>query len=202
MSCRVASWDRVPSSPGHVARIWATVAKGGRSQTRPSVESIGGSAAARNQHRLDAQVDGLRQGFGFQTRSWPIFENDRWEGGSVGRELIQRVSRFLPGGVSHGMGKPALTAMTLVPKAKSTSVFLLEEVKKEVEHNEVVFLELGLIGRFIGRWPSLGDLHKWISVNWETLVEDYVQIYPHARGLFVVVFQSVVDRNKVLGSGH
>ncbi|GLJ23165.1 hypothetical protein SUGI_0437410 [Cryptomeria japonica] len=100
------------------------------------------------------------------------------------------------------MGNPTLVAMALVPTAKSTSVFLSEEVEKEVEHNEVVFSELGLIGRFIGRWPSLGDLHKWISVNWEPLVEDYVQIYPHARGFFVVVFQSVADRNKVLGSGH
>ncbi|XP_059066201.1 uncharacterized protein LOC131857545 [Cryptomeria japonica] len=100
------------------------------------------------------------------------------------------------------MGNPTCAATTLVPTAKSTYVILSEEVEKEVEHNEVVFSELGLIGRFVGRWLSLGDLHKWISVNCEPLVEDYVQMYPHARGFFVVVFQSVADRNKVLGSGH
>ncbi|GLJ23609.1 hypothetical protein SUGI_0447100 [Cryptomeria japonica] len=85
---------------------------------------------------------------------------------------------------------------------KSSFVILSEEVEKEVEHNEVVFSELGLIGRFIGKWPSLGQLYKWISVNWEPLLEDYVQIYPHARGFFVVVFQSVADKNKVLGGGQ
>ncbi|GLJ44338.1 hypothetical protein SUGI_0928590 [Cryptomeria japonica] len=86
--------------------------------------------------------------------------------------------------------------------AKSASVILSEEVEKEFVHNEVVFSELGLIGRFIGRWSSLGELHKWISDNWEPLVEDYVQIYPHARGFFVVVSQSVADRNKVCGGGQ
>ncbi|GLJ31181.1 hypothetical protein SUGI_0624820 [Cryptomeria japonica] len=79
---------------------------------------------------------------------------DRWEGGSVGRELIHRVSRSPPGGVSHGMGNSALVATTLVPTTKSTSVFLSEE------------------------------------------------IYLHARDFFVVAFQSVADRNKVLGDGH
>ncbi|GLJ37479.1 hypothetical protein SUGI_0761470 [Cryptomeria japonica] len=100
------------------------------------------------------------------------------------------------------MGKTTLVAMALIPTAKSTTVFLSEEVGKEVEHNEEVFSKLGLIGHFNGRWLSLGDLHKWISINWEPLVEDYVQIYPHAHGFFIVVFQSVADKNKVLGDGH
>ncbi|GLJ04798.1 hypothetical protein SUGI_0003690 [Cryptomeria japonica] len=147
------------------------MAKGGRSQTQLGVEETGVSAAAQNQHHFDAQVDGLHQGFGLQTHSRPISKNDRWEGGCVGRELIQRVSRLPSGGVSHGKGKPALVATALVPMTKSTSIFLSEEVEKEVEHNEDVFSELGLI-------------------------------YPHARGFFVVVFQSVADKNKVLGGGH
>ncbi|GLJ16371.1 hypothetical protein SUGI_0277530 [Cryptomeria japonica] len=83
--------------------------------------------------------------------------------------------RYLSGGVFHGRGNLASASMDLVPTTKSTSVILSEEVEKEVEHNEGVFLELGL---------------------------DYVQIYPHAQGFFVVVFQSVADRNKVLGGGQ
>lgn len=123
-------------------------------------------------------------------------------GGSKRRALVQRDYHQPPRGVSHSTGNPALAATTLVPTAKSAFVILSEEVEKEVEHNEVVFSELGLIGCFIDRWPSLGELHKWISVNWEPLVEDFVQIYPHARGFFVVVFQSMADRNKVLSGGQ
>ncbi|GLJ05091.1 hypothetical protein SUGI_0010790 [Cryptomeria japonica] len=129
-------------------------------------------------------------------------ENVRWEGGCVGRALIQQDSSHPSDSVFYGRGNLAIVATTLVPTAKSTSIVLSKEVEKEVEHNEGFFLELGLIGRFVGRWSSLGDLHKWISVHWEPSVEDYVQIYPHARGFFVVVFQSVADRNKVLGGGQ
>ncbi|GLJ52728.1 hypothetical protein SUGI_1122640 [Cryptomeria japonica] len=112
--------------------------------------------------------------------------------------LVQRDYHLPSGGVYHGMGNPAIDVANLVPTTKSTFVILLEEF----DHNEVVFSELGLIGHFTGRWSSLGDLHKWILVNWEPLVEDYVQICPHARGFFIVVFQSVADRNKALGGGH
>ncbi|GLJ16540.1 hypothetical protein SUGI_0282920 [Cryptomeria japonica] len=74
--------------------------------------------------------------------------------------------------------------------AKPTIVTLSEEVEKEVAHNELVFAALGLIGHFRGVWPSLGDLYKWISNHWEPSVDDSVQIYPHARGFFVVVFSN------------
>ncbi|GLJ15193.1 hypothetical protein SUGI_0248390 [Cryptomeria japonica] len=96
------------------------------------------------------------------------------------------------------MGNPTLVATAFVPSTKSTSIFLSEEVEKEVEHNEVVSSNLGLIGHFIGRWMNLGDLHKWISVNWEPLVEDCPQVYPHAHGFFVVVFQSWEDKHVLM----
>ncbi|GLJ42524.1 hypothetical protein SUGI_0881580 [Cryptomeria japonica] len=202
MLLRVAPWARVSSSLPREAQSWASVAKGGRFHSRFRVESTGGFVVTLNQDRFAARDEGFRQGFGFHSRSWPIPENARWVGGSDRLALVQRDYRQTSGGVSRSMGNPTLTAMTLVPMAKSASFILSEEVEKEVKHNEVVFSELGLIGRFLGRWPSLGEMHKWISVNWEPLVEDYVQIYPHAHGFFVVVFQSVADKNKVLGSGQ
>ncbi|GLJ09397.1 hypothetical protein SUGI_0108570 [Cryptomeria japonica] len=176
------------------------MAKGGSFRSRLGVESTRGSAIARNRD-FEAQDDGVRQGLGFHSHSRPILENARWVGGSDRSALVQRDYRLPPGGVSHGTGNPTLVATTLVPTTTSISIFLSEEVEKEVKQNEVVFSELGLIGRFRGKWTSLGDLHKWISVNWEPLVEEYVQIYPHAHGFFVVVFQSVADRNKILGGG-
>ncbi|XP_059071741.1 uncharacterized protein LOC131038386 [Cryptomeria japonica] len=83
--------------------------------------------------------------------------------------------------------------------AKPNTISLLEAVEKEVVHNELVFSALGLIGRFRGVWPSLSALHKWIVDHWEPIVDDSVQIYLHARGFFVLVFQTMEDRNKILG---
>ncbi|GLJ12571.1 hypothetical protein SUGI_0193660 [Cryptomeria japonica] len=82
--------------------------------------------------------------------------------------------------------------------AKPNTISLLEAVEKEVVHNELVFSALGLIGRFRGVWPSLSALHKWIVDHWEPIVDDSVQIYLHARGFFVLVFQTMEDRNKIL----
>ncbi|GLJ55949.1 hypothetical protein SUGI_1201090 [Cryptomeria japonica] len=64
--------------------------------------------------------------------SQPIVENVRWEGGCVGRVLIQQDSSHPLGGVFHGRGNPTNVAMALVPTAKSTSVVLLEEADGQV----------------------------------------------------------------------
>ncbi|GLJ24884.1 hypothetical protein SUGI_0475970 [Cryptomeria japonica] len=82
--------------------------------------------------------------------------------------------------------------------AKPIIVNKTEEVEKEVDHNERVFSRLGLIGCFRGLWPSLGDLHKWISAHWEPILDGCVQIYPHSQGFFVVVFENEKDRDKLL----
>ncbi|GLJ49483.1 hypothetical protein SUGI_1048470 [Cryptomeria japonica] len=59
------------------------------------------------------------------------------------------------------------------------------ETAKEVYENEQYFAKLWLIGRFQGLWPSLGELHKWISETWGLVLEGNLQIYPGARGFFV-----------------
>lgn len=94
---------------------------------------------------------------------------------------------------------PSTAALVSMAKPVTVSLSLSGDIEMEVEHNERVFAGLGLIGRFQEHWPSLGDLHKWISEHWEPIVAECVQIYPHARGFFVVVFQNEVDRNKILG---
>ncbi|GLJ50850.1 hypothetical protein SUGI_1083210 [Cryptomeria japonica] len=52
---------------------------------------------------------------------------------------------------------------------------------------------------------ALVPMTKSTSVVLSEEVEKEVEhneIYPHARGFFIVVFQSVADRNKVLGGGQ
>ncbi|GLJ32358.1 hypothetical protein SUGI_0651190 [Cryptomeria japonica] len=99
----------------------------------------------------------------------------------------------------HGQEKLGPSTLNLAPVSKLFIVSLTKEIEKEVDHNERILSDLGLIGCFKGLWPSLGDLYKWISTHWESIMDDCMQIYPHARGFFVVVFQNEEDRNKVLG---
>lgn len=77
-----------------------------------------------------------------------------------------------------------------------------EELEQEVLFNERFFSGLGLIGRLKGFWPSLIDLHQWISHQWEGLLEGVVQIYPMARGFFIMVFEKAQDRKKILCDYH
>ncbi|GLJ21909.1 hypothetical protein SUGI_0409690 [Cryptomeria japonica] len=58
--------------------------------------------------------------------------------------------------------------------AVRTTVNLDAKTAKEVYENEQYFVELGLIGRFQGLWPSLG-----------------------ARGFFMVIFDNLEDRKKI-----
>lgn len=81
---------------------------------------------------------------------------------------------------------------------KSICVELAGGVEEEVEHNDKVFFGLGLIKNLRVIWTSLRDLHKYIFENWELIVDGCVQIYPCARGFFVVVSRNVKDINKVL----
>ena len=83
-------------------------------------------------------------------------------------------------------------------KEGGLSVVLDMEAEEEVKQNVSIFSELGLIGRFCGIWPSLSELHSWISENWGPLITGNVQIYPAAKGFFIVVFGNIEDKKMVL----
>lgn len=69
----------------------------------------------------------------------------------------------------------------------SIIVNLAEELEKEVDHNERVFSGLGLIGHFTGLWPSLCDLHTWIFVHWEPILEVLFR-FPACSRIFCCCF--------------
>ncbi|GLJ49539.1 hypothetical protein SUGI_1050470 [Cryptomeria japonica] len=69
----------------------------------------------------------------------------------------------------------------------------------EIIHTSSVFEAHGLICRFRGFWPSLPQLHTWISESWESIIKGSVNIFPSAKGFFIVKFEYVEDRLKILG---
>ena len=52
------------------------------------------------------------------------------------------------------------------------------------------FSESALICRFNGFWPRLIALHNWISEVWKPIISDEINIYPCARGFFIVDFEN------------
>ncbi len=60
------------------------------------------------------------------------------------------------------------------------------------------FSSLAAIFHFRGFWPSLSNLHAWISKQWVPLLAVGVQIFPMAKGFFIVKFDCIEDRRAIL----
>ncbi|GLJ29159.1 hypothetical protein SUGI_0574920 [Cryptomeria japonica] len=190
----VAPWVRVPAGHGGFPSdrgntSWASVVKRGDGRER-SQGRLGSPNKRQGFRELASNAyDSRMSSFGPHTRPHAMPEQ---RVGSLPSRWRSPNKRDIWGPSTSNAIAPAMP----------TSISLSEAVEKEVDHNELVFSILGLIGCFRGFWPSLGVLHKWISDHWEPIVDDSVQIYPHARGFFVVVFQTVEDRNKILGGSQ
>ena len=63
------------------------------------------------------------------------------------------------------------------------------------------FSESALICLFIGFLPQLTALHNLISKVWKPVISDEIDIYPCARGFFIVDFENPESRQRILDSG-
>jgi hypothetical protein len=61
--------------------------------------------------------------------------------------------------------------------------------------------ERGLIGTFIGLWPSPKAVDAWVQRNWRSLAKEGIRSYLVGKGFFVFVFDSVDDRNLIFRNG-
>eukprot|EP00253_Pinus_taeda_P007342 PITA_07342 len=61
--------------------------------------------------------------------------------------------------------------------------------------------EKGLIGQFIGLWPSPKSMEDWTQRNWQPLIKNGVKSYFVGKGYFVFVFESSEDRNLIFRNG-
>ena len=104
-------------------------------------------------------------------------------------------------------GRPAICdyggqIVCVVPMAASNRRIVLEdEIVDEKSTYVDDFSSTATIFHFKGFWPSLSDLHAWIFRVWEPFILGTTQIYPMARGFFIVKFDSIEDRNAILWHG-
>jgi hypothetical protein len=65
----------------------------------------------------------------------------------------------------------------------------------------VVLAQKGLVGHFMGLWPSTKTTYDWIQRNWRPNLEHGVTCYPVGRGFFVFEFISEEDRDLIFRNG-
>jgi hypothetical protein len=61
--------------------------------------------------------------------------------------------------------------------------------------------EHGLVGQFMGIWPSTRSTDNWIQQNWRPLITNSVTCYAVGRGYFIFEFISQEDRDLIFRNG-
>jgi hypothetical protein len=61
--------------------------------------------------------------------------------------------------------------------------------------------ERGLVGQFMGLWPSTRSTDNWIQRNWRPLITSSVTCYAVGRGYFIFEFISQEDRDLIFRNG-
>jgi hypothetical protein len=59
----------------------------------------------------------------------------------------------------------------------------------------------GLVGQFMGLWPSAKTTDNWIQRNWRPLITNSVTCYAVGRGYFIFEFISQEDRDLIFRNG-
>eukprot|EP00253_Pinus_taeda_P008795 PITA_08795 len=59
----------------------------------------------------------------------------------------------------------------------------------------------GLVGQFMGRWPTTQSTDEWVQRNWRPLLPNNVICYAVGRGFFIFEFTTKEDRDLVFRNG-
>jgi hypothetical protein len=65
----------------------------------------------------------------------------------------------------------------------------------------VSLAERGLVGQFMGLWPSTKTTDNWIQRNWRPLIQNSVTCYAVGRGYYIFEFISEADRDLIFRNG-
>ena len=61
--------------------------------------------------------------------------------------------------------------------------------------------ERGLVGQFMGLWPSTRTIDDWIQRNWRPHLKHSVTCYPVGRGFYIFEFISKDDQDLIFRNG-
>ena len=80
----------------------------------------------------------------------------------------------------------------------------IPEISLPVEKPIKIALALadrGLVGQFMGLWPSTKTTDDWIQRNWRPQLKQSVTCYPVGRGFYIFEFISKDDRDLIFRNG-
>jgi len=61
--------------------------------------------------------------------------------------------------------------------------------------------ERGLVGQFIGLWPSPKSVHNWVERNWNANTQGKIVICFFGRGYYTFLFETKEDRDLIFRNG-
>jgi hypothetical protein len=94
---------------------------------------------------------------------------------------------------------PSATQQKFVRKMDSIPTVALPE--EETCKAALNLAERGLIGQFMGLWPSPKTVEDWTQRNWKPLIKEGVKSYFVGKGFFVFVFENSEDRGLIFRNG-
>lgn len=98
----------------------------------------------------------------------------------------------------HDVASSGLHSSVIVSVLKPVRVPLDPDIVEEILHSADELSSRAAICHFRGFWPSLANLHSWISTHWEPLIEKSIHIFLVAKRFFVAKFDSANDRKSIL----
>jgi hypothetical protein len=104
--------------------------------------------------------------------------------------------RFL----SQASGRPRQEAPPAAPPSFVKRLDSIPKIDLPPDHPMRVVVSLsdrGLVGQFMGLWPSTRTTDNWIQRNWRPLIQNSVTCYAVGRGYFIFEFISQADRDLI-----
>jgi hypothetical protein len=80
---------------------------------------------------------------------------------------------------------------------KLDSIPSIDLPAKETCRSTMNLAERGIIGQFMGLWPSPKAVGAWVQRNWSPLVKEGIRSHLVGKGFFIFVFDNLEDRNLI-----
>jgi hypothetical protein len=68
-------------------------------------------------------------------------------------------------------------------------------------HKALALVDRGLIGQFIGLWPSPKSMDIWVQQNWMVLIKGKLSYYFCGRGFYAFLFELKEDQELIFRNG-
>jgi hypothetical protein len=84
-----------------------------------------------------------------------------------------------------------------IPQAPQAPKYIINSPR--IEEKKKYMSDHGLVGKFLGLWPSEWDLIKWIQYWWKPKGQNELQL--GSKGFLTIILHNLEDRNRIFDGG-